>query len=818
MSWLFSRKPIAQLLDLSIAMFQTQKKSQWLQERIESPSFYQNTKKEREMALGRLSDAESFERMFATKFATVKRYGVEGGDSMLPALMSIVDQCGEKDVSSVVIGMPHRGRLNVYTNMMGNPAEEVFAEFSGKAEPPHPWSGDSSYHLACQTNVKTPSGKEVELSLTANPSHLEAVHPVALGTTRAKQGTGKEAMAIIVHGDAAMAGQGVVYEAMGFHHLPKYETGGSIHLVVNNQIGFTTNPHYSRSTRYCCDIAKMAEAPVLHVNGDDVDAVLAATRLAVEWRHAFRQDIFIDLVCYRKNGHNEVDQPSYTQPKMYAAIAKHVPVLTAYANHLVAEGTVSKNYVDQIQRASWERMEKAYAASRGLSPKSKEWEFRSNGLASPAELNTSKVECPPTGAKPQHLSRVAEVVSTYPRNFHIHPNLVKVLQARERMAKEGTSIDWATAEQLAFGTLLLEGKSVRISGQDVERGTFSQRHAVLVDQVTEARHVPLNHMSESQGTFHPCNSHLSEFGVLGFELGYSVASPSSLVLWEAQFGDFSNVAQCMIDQFVASGEQKWLQSTGLAMLLPHGFDGNGPEHSSGRLERYLQLTDEDPHTYPEAAMQHQKINWSVVSCTTPANYFHALRRQVHRPFRKPLVCFNGKGLLRHPLARSTTDDLQEDGPGFQSAYSEQFSEELLAPQKIRTHILCTGQVYLRLLRARQQNNIKDVAISRIEELAPFPFNHVAKYCKSYPNAEIVWCQEEPVNMGAYSHVLPRIETALNHHQLTLGPIRYAGRTASAAVAVGNKTRHLQEDHDLISSALFGSPRPVQSIVNGVPVF
>ncbi|KAI9297699.1 2-oxoglutarate dehydrogenase E1 component [Neoconidiobolus thromboides FSU 785] len=798
-------------------------KIEWLKEKIEQSSIVEMPAQVRKAALERLVDADNFEYTFATKFTTVKRYGLEGGDAMIPGILALIDHAAENKVKNMVIGMPHRGRLNLYCNVMGQPAENIYAEFSGKVIPPHPWSGDSSYHLSAEHTHQALNGHKINLSLSANPSHLEAVNPVSMGTTRSKQTqengevNHNDTICLLLHGDAAVAGQGVVYETIGFHKLPSFNTGGTIHMVVNNQIGFTTNPHISRSFNYCCDIAKAIQAPVIHVNGDDIDSVLKACQIAVDWRQKFNEDIFIDLICYRKNGHNEVDQPSYTQPKMYNAIAKHTPVLEKYSARLLKESLVNQKELDLIKENSLSKFDKAYQKSRDLIPKNKNWEIKSHPqLMSPKEIHNQIAVAVDTGAKREDLIKVAETFSSYPNDFKIHKNLIKVLQNRKNLALEGKSIDWATAELLAFGTLLLEGSPVRISGQDVERGTFSQRHAVLIDQSSENKFTPLNSMSNDQALFYPCNSSLSEFGVLGFEFGYSINDPNSLVIWEAQFGDFSNVAQCMIDQFIASSEQKWLQSSGICIALPHGFDGNGPEHSSGRIERYLQLTDEDPNTLPSSiSRQHQDINWSIINCTTPANYFHALRRQIKRSYRKPLISFNGKGILRHPIARSTYEDLELNSNGFQRAYPEQYSDKLVKEDKIRSHILCSGQVYYRLLKAREMNNIDDVAISRIEELAPFPFDLIREYCDKYPNAEVVWCQEEPINMGPYSHVLPRIITSLGD---SFKKVRYSGRGPSSAVAVGNKQRHYQEEYKMISTTLYGRSLEPKSISNGTPVF
>lgn len=551
--------------------------------------------------------------------------------------------------------MPHRGRLNVLSNVVRKPNESIFCEFSGSLEPSEEGSGDVKYHLGMNYVRPTPSGKRVHLSLVANPSHLEAVNPVVLGKTRALQFYSKDterkhSMAVLMHGDAAFAGQGVVYETMGFHDLPAYGTGGTIHIVVNNQIGFTTDPRFGRSTPYCTDIAKSINAPVFHVNGDDAEAVTFVMQLAADWRQTFHRDVVIDLVCYRKHGHNETDQPSFTQPKMYQAIAKQTPVAKLYAEQLQKEGSLTKDEIEANQKRVWQILEESYARSKDYKPTSREWLSSSwPGFKSPKECAEEILPHPHTGVSMETLQQVGKALTTLPENFNVHRNLNRIIQNRGKALASGKDIDWSTAEALAWGSLLLEGKHVRCSGQDVERGTFSQRHAVLHDQKIDNTYTLLNHISPEQGILSISNSSLSEYGVLGFELGYSLVDPNSLVIWEAQFGDFANNAQCIIDQFLAAGEQKWLQRSGLVLSLPHGYDGQGPEHSSSRIERYLQLCDDNPYIFPspeKLARQHQDCNMQVVYASTPAQLFHVLRRQINREFRKPVSTENnddGKG-------------------------------------------------------------------------------------------------------------------------------------------------------------------------------
>jgi 2-oxoglutarate dehydrogenase E1 component len=616
----------------------------WLRERVEIPQPYKYSADEKRRILDRLIWSSSFESFLSTKYPNDKRFGLEGCETLVPGMKALIDRSVDYGVKDIVIGMPHRGRLNVLSNVVRKPNESIFSEFGGSTAAEDEGSGDVKYHLGMNFERPTPSGKRVQLSLVANPSHLEAEDPVVLGKTRAIQHYNNDekahntAMGVLLHGDAAIAGQGVVYECLGFHSLPAYSTGGTIHIVVNNQIGFTTDPRFARSTAYCTDIAKAIDAPVFHVNADDVEAVNYVCQLAADWRAEFRKDVVIDIVCYRKHGHNETDQPSFTQPLMYKRIQSKEPQLDIYVKQLLDEGTFTKEDIEEHKKWVWNMLEESFAKSKDYTPTSKEWTTSAwNGFKSPKELATEVLPHNPTGVPRSTLEHIGNVIGSAPDDFNLHRNLKRILTNRVKTVTEGKNIDWSTAEALAFGTLVAEGHHVRVSGQDVERGTFSQRHAVFHDQENEKTYTPLQHISKDQAKFVISNSSLSEFGVLGFEYGYSLSSPNALVIWEAQFGDFANNAQCIIDQFIASGEVKWMQRSGLVMSLPHGYDGQGPEHSSGRMERYLQLCNEDPRVFPspdKLDRQHQDCNMQIAYMTSPANLFHILRRQMNRQFRK----------------------------------------------------------------------------------------------------------------------------------------------------------------------------------------
>ncbi|KAH0832204.1 thiamine diphosphate-binding protein [Lanmaoa asiatica] len=747
----------------------------WIRERVEIPKPWNYTLEEKRMILDRLIWSESFEKFIASKYPNEKRFGLEGCEALIPGMKALIDR-------SVDHGVKH-------------PIEAILNEFSGANADDSP-AGDVKYHLGANYVRPTPSGKKVSLSLVANPSHLEAEDPVVLGKTFAIQNmegdhtTHNTAMSVLLHGDAAFAGQGIVYETMGFHNLPNYGTGGTIHLIVNNQIGFTTDPRFARSTPYPSDIAKSIDAPIFHVNGDNVEAVNFVCQLAADYRAKYKRDVVVDIVCFRRYGHNETDQPSFTQPRMYQAIEKQPTTLTQYSKFLVGRGTFTERDIEEHKKWVWGMLEKAAAAAKDYVPTTREWLSASwQGFPSPRELAEKTL--------PTRTYRLGQPVSPHTATLR------EFSPKRGKTVEEGRNIDWSTAEALAFGSLALEKNHVRVSGQDVERGTFSQRHAVLNDQTNEQQYVPLNDLGSKQARFVVCNSSLSEYGTLGFELGYSLVSPDSLTIWEAQFGDFANNAQCIIDQFIAAGERKWLQRTGLVMSLPHGYDGQGPEHSSGRIERFLQLCDDHPHVFPtpeKVERQHQDCNMQVVYPTTPANYFHVLRRQIHRDFRKPLILFFSKSLLRHPRARSELSEMIGDTQ-FQRYLSEPHPESLVPAEQIRRHILCTGQVYHTLLQEREEKGITDVAISRIEQLSPFPYDLITPHLDKYPNADILWCQEEPLNNGAWTYVGPRILTAANETQYHRGKYpNYAGRQPTSSVATGSKTQHKKEIEEFLASA------------------
>ncbi|EIN12351.1 2-oxoglutarate dehydrogenase complex E1 component mitochondrial precursor [Punctularia strigosozonata HHB-11173 SS5] len=783
----------------------------WIRERVEIPKPWNYTVDEKRMILDRLIWSESFEKFVASKFPNEKRFGLEGCEALCPGMKALIDRSVEHGVKHITIGMPHRGRLNVLANVIRKPIEAILNEFTGTADPDDWPAGDVKYHLGANYVRPTPSGKQVSLSLVANPSHLEAEDPLVLGKTRALQhfendeSTHTTAMGVLLHGDAAFAGQGIVYETMGFHNLPHYGTGGTIHLIVNNQIGFTTDPRFARSTPYPSDIAKSIDAPIFHVNGDNVEAVNFVCQLAADYRAKWKKDVVVDIVCYRRYGHNETDQPSFTQPRMYKAIQKQPTPLTKYTKFLIERGTFTEKDIADHKNWVWGMLENAAKAAKDYVPTSKEWLSTSwQGFPSPKQLAEEVLPQRPTGTDESTLKRVGSALGSFPEGFTVHKNLARILSGRAKAVEQGEGIDWSTAEALAFGSLVLQNVHVRVSGQDVERGTFSQRHAVIHDQENEQQYVPLNNLGSNQARFVICNSSLSEYGCLGFELGYSLVNPSSLTIWEAQFGDFANNAQCIIDQFIASGERKWLQRTGLVMSLPHGYDGQGPEHSSGRIERFLQLCDDHPHIFPspeKLERQHQDCNMQVVYPTTPANYFHVLRRQVNRDFRKPLIVFFSKSLLRHPLVKSNLSELSGE-THFERYLPEPHPEALAPPEEIRRHILCTGQVYYHLLKERDERGIKDIAISRVEQISPFPYDLLTPHLDKYPNAELLWCQEEPLNNGAWTYVGPRIQTAANETEHHKGKYpSYAGRPPTSSVATGSKAQHKKEIEDFTNAAL-----------------
>lgn len=800
---------------------------EWLRSKFEVPEAFALSKAEKTKLLERLAWASLFERFVATKYPADKRFGLEGGEALVPGMIDVLYKLSADGVENVILGMAHRGRLNVLTNVVRKPLESILCEFSGTNDKNSVGTGDVKYHLGMQfSKPMVGTGKTMEISLMANPSHLEAVNPVVLGKTHGLQfhqkGVEKTA-ALLIHGDASFAGQGVVYESLGLADLPSYSVGGTLHLIINNQIGFTTDPRFARSTPYCSDVAKTLQAPIFHVNGDDPEAVIQACRLAADWRTRYKTDVVVDMVCYRRHGHNETDQPSFTQPRMYQAIAKQTPVYELYKARLLAEGALTRAEVDAIETKILTSYEGSYKASKTYVPTAKEWvSSHWQGFRNLRELRDSYCQPYDTGVDTKQLVNVGRRSSSWPEHFKPHPGIRRIMDARTRTIEDGKDIDMPTAEALAFGTLLTEGFHVRLSGQDVERGTFSQRHSVLHDQAVEQQHVPLQHIASEQAPFTVCNSSLSEYAVLGFELGYSMVTPKSLTLWEAQFGDFCNTAQPVIDQFISSGEKKWLNRTNLTLLLPHGYDGAGPEHSNAHIERFLSLCDEDPYT-PQLSdeqnpktRQIQDCNMQLVYPSTPASYFHALRRQVHRDFRKPLVLFTSKSLLRHPLARSTLADMAA-GTRFQKLIPAAHPD----PAKVSRLIFCSGQVYYTLQRSIAANRLANVAVARIEQLSPFPWDQFAAECDRFPQAtDIVWAQEEPMNLGPWSYMEPRFYTALQHlsahHKGKRA--RYAGRRVTAAVATGFKYQHMAEEHELLAQALLNEKKEPKAVESGVAIW
>jgi 2-oxoglutarate dehydrogenase E1 component len=771
----------------------------WLQERIEGPDKEITFTREGKRAiLNKLVEAEGFEKFLDVKFTGTKRFGLDGGESLIPALEQIIKRGGNLGVKDIVLGMAHRGRLNVLTQVMGKPHRALFHEFKGGSFAPDDveGSGDVKYHLGASSD-RVFDGNNVHLSLTPNPSHLEIVNPVVLGKVRAKQDQHgcppddrRAVLPLLLHGDAAFAGQGVVAECLGLSGLKGHRTGGSVHFIINNQIGFTTYPRYSRSSPYPSDVAKMVEAPIFHVNGDDPEAVVFAAKVATEFRMKFQRPVVVDMWCYRRFGHNEGDEPGFTQPLMYKNIRGHKSTLEMYSTKLVAEGVVTEGEVEKM-KADWrQRLEAEFEAGQAYKPNKADWlDGKWAGLTS-AKASEDDPRRGQTGIDIETLKNIGLAITKVPDGFNIHKTIQRFLDNRRKMVETGQGLDWATAEALAFGTLVSEGHRVRLSGQDCERGTFSQRHSVLIDQETEGRYTPLNHVKAGQARYEVINSMLSEEAVLGFEYGYTLSEPNALTCWEAQFGDFANGAQVLFDQFISSGERKWLRMSGLVCLLPHGYEGQGPEHSSARLERFLQLCAED--------------NMQVANCSTPANYFHVLRRQLKRDFRKPLILMTPKSLLRH---KRCVSDLAELGPETSfhrilkdDAEFSRASVKLKADSKIRRVILCSGKVYYDLLDEREKRGIDDVYLLRVEQLYPFPMKSVATELGRFKKAEIVWCQEEPKNMGAWSFVEPYLEWALQQVGAPNTRARYAGRPAAASTAVGQMSKHLEQLNAFMNDA------------------
>ncbi len=744
--------------------------------------------------LNKVIEAEQWEKFLGKKYVGTKRFGLDGGESMIPALESVIKYGGQMGVREIVIGMAHRGRLNVLANVMAKPLRVIFHEFAGGSANPDDigGSGDVKYHLGTSTDREF-DGHKVHMSLVANPSHLEAADPVVLGKTRAIQTLNNDlkdhvaSLPVLIHGDAAFAGQGIVWECLGFSGIRGYNTGGCVHFIINNQVGFTTSPQFARSSPYPSDVAKGVQAPVFHVNGDDPEAVTFATKMAMEFRQKFHRDIVIDMWCYRRFGHNEGDEPSFTQPLMYDIIRKHPGVSSVYGNRLIKEGVIDQPWIDENVKQLTLRLEGEFEAGSSYKPNKADWfGGRWTGLSAPTDGASARRNVE-TGLSQKLFDSLGRTLTTVPDSVKIHKTLARVLDAKREMFKSGKGFDWATGEALAFGGLLSEGYGVRLSGQDSGRGTFSQRHAVWVDQTDEHKYVPLQEIEH--GNFEVLDSPLSEYGVLGFEYGYALADPKTLVLWEAQFGDFVNGAQIMIDQFITSGESKWLRANGLVMLLPHGYEGQGPEHSSARPERFLQSCADD--------------NIQVANCTSPANYFHLLRRQMHRNFRKPLIVMTPKSLLRHKLAVSNAEDFQGDSH-FRRLLSDTNGAADVDTKRL---VLCTGKVAYDLIEARDAAGDTDTQIVRVEQLYPFPGNPIAERVAKMPNLEeIVWAQEEPKNNGYWFFVEPLIEEALASVNSPVKRARYAGRSASASPATGLMKRHQAEQGALVADALGHSVR------------
>jgi len=765
----------------------------WIQRRIEGIRNQTDfTIKGKRAILERLVESEGFEKYLDVKFKGTKRFGLDGGESVIPALEQIIKRGGQLGIKSITLGMAHRGRLNVLASVLRKPYMAIFAEFLGKSITPDELdvSGDVKYHLGTSSD-RVFDGDAIHLSLAANPSHLEVVNPIVLGKVRAKQHQlndvkREQIMGVLLHGDAAFAGQGIVAETLDMSQLKGYETGGTIHVIINNQIGFTTHPSYSRSSPYPSDVAKIIEAPIFHVNADDPEAVVHASRIAVEFRQEFKRDVILDIFCYRRHGHNEADEPMFTNPIMYKAIANHPTTREIYARQLVEEGVISEAEADAMVKKFHAHLDKEREAAENYEPNKADWlEGKWKGLfylEGAEELRDDD-----TSVDMDVLNEVGNAISEPPKNFTLNSKIKRQLTNKREMIESHRHVDWATAEALAYGTLLVQGHGVRLSGQDSGRGTFSHRHSVWVDQDNEERYVPLNHIRPgNQAHFEVIDSPLSEAGVLGFEYGYSLTEPHGLTIWEAQFGDFANGAQVIIDQFVSSGETKWLRMSGLVMLLPHGYEGQGPEHSSARLERYLQLCAEN--------------NMQVVNCTTPAQFFHVIRRQVCRNFRKPLIVMSPKSMLRHKLVFS---NLGEMGPETRFRRVLPEHDRLTLDKNVKRVIVCSGKVYYDLLMARREYEINDVAIVRLEQLYPFPWKGLMQQLSRYPHGEVVWCQEEPANMGAWFFVAQRIETIMRDLDNDALVPYYVGRRGAASPATGMLSKHNQQQAWLVNQALQG---------------
>ena len=767
----------------------------WIRDRIEGPekdiTFTENGKK---AILNKIIQAEGFEKYLHVKFVGTKRFGLDGGESLIPALEQIIKRGGNLGAKEIKIGMPHRGRLNVLANVMGKPFKAIFSEFFGKTvSTKKDFEGDVKYHLGASSNREF-DGNSVHISLTDNPSHLEAVNPVVLGQVRAKQffhkdKERKKVIPVLMHGDAAFAGQGIVAECFAMSGLPGHNIGGTIHIIVNNQIGFTTAPRFARSSPYPSDVAKIAQAPIFHVNGDDPEAVVHCAKIATEYRQKFNRDVVIDMVCYRRFGHNEGDEPSFTQPMMYKKIRLHPTTLSIYGKKLSQEGLISETDLLKEKTEFKKFLEQEFESSKNYKSELKWFD----GAWSRFKPGLGKDKRGVSGVDKKKLVEIGRKISSIPEDLNVHKTLKKIFDLRLKSIEEGKLIDWSTAECMAFGTLLTEGFSVRLSGQDSGRGTFSQRHAVLRNQDNHQRYVPLNNISDGQKNFEIIDSLLSELAVLGFEFGYSISEPETLVLWEAQFGDFANGAQIIIDQFISSGESKWGRASGLVMLLPHGYEGQGPEHSSARLERFLQLCAGE--------------NIQVVNCTTPSNYFHVLRRQMHREFRKPLIIMTPKSLLRHKKCVSDISEFSKKKTFHRVLEDDAYSKigNLLELKKrdneIKKVVMCSGKIYYDLIEARENFKNSSVTFLRIEQLYPFPVKTLANILKRYTKATFIWCQEEPKNMGAWNTVRNYIDRTLEIVDFSEKSVKYVGRKASSSTATGNLNKHLAQQKEILEKIL-----------------
>jgi 2-oxoglutarate dehydrogenase E1 component len=764
----------------------------WLRDRIEQDeNSIQFTKNGKEAILNKLIQAEGFEKFLHTKYVGTKRFGLDGGESLIPALEQIIKIAGQSGAKEVKIGMSHRGRLNVLANVLQKSYKRIFNEFVGDIQTTgEEGAGDVKYHLGASSDREF-DGNTVHVGLTDNPSHLEAVNPVVLGQTRGKQFFHQDkdrnkVLPILIHGDAAFAGQGVVAECFAMSGLPGHNTGGTIHFIVNNQIGFTTSPRFARSSPYPSDVAKMVEAPIFHVNGDNPEAVVYATRIATEFRLKFNRDVVVDIICYRRFGHNEGDEPSFTQPLMYKKIRSHPTPVQVYGHKLVSEKTITEKNLNLFKTRFKELLDDQYKNAKDYKPKIEWYE----GSWSRYRPEKGKDKRGISGVTKKKLLEISKKINSTPEELNLHKTIIKILNSRKAAVSDGKGIDWSTAEALAFGSLLEEGYPVRLVGQDSGRGTFSQRHSVLRNQEDNSRYVPLNNISKDQKRYEIVDSFLSELAVLGFEYGYSLVQPNTLTIWEAQFGDFANGAQVVIDQFIASGERKWTRSSGLVMLLPHGYEGQGPEHSSARLERFLQLCAND--------------NMQVVNCTTPANYYHVLRRQMHREFRKPLIVMTPKSLLRNKHCVSNIEDFDKETFFHRILWDHAMDQEngfikLKKSSKIKKVILCSGKIYFDLLDAREKLRKEDVVLYRIEQLYPFPAKSLVKEIKKYAkNAKFYWCQEEPKNMGAWFSVRDYIQWTLETINANNKEIFYIGRNADASPATGYAKRHISQQEEIIN--------------------